>query len=88
MEEKEELVIHFGIITFLATLLGVSIYRIKKGLDTKQVFSVFWAYSGIDYTIKYKKSKKKYDAIMALLSFANAILLTLLQCKEKKQKSV
>ena len=54
MKEEKGLVIHLGILTFLGALLGISIYRIKKGLDTKQVFSVFWAYSGIDYIIKYK----------------------------------
>ena len=52
MKEEKGLVIHLGILTFLGALLGISIYRIKKGLDTKQVFSVFWAYSGIDYIIK------------------------------------
>ena len=86
MEKEEELVVHIGILTFLATLLGISIYRIKKGLDTKQVFYVFWAYSGIDYIVKYRKSKKKYDIVMAILNFANAILLALLHYKDNKQK--
>ena len=86
MKEEKGFVIHLGILTFLGALLGISIYRIKKGLDTKQVFSVFWAYSGIDYIIKYKEEKKKYHIVMAILSFSNAILLALLHHRDNEQK--
>lgn len=85
MEKEKGLILHFSSIIFLSSLLGATIYRMKNGLDVKKLFSVFYAYSALDYGLKYKKSKRKFDSVMSLLDIANSILLLLLCVKEKQQ---
>ena len=86
MEKEKGLILHFSNIIFLSSLLGAAIYRVQNGLDTKKLFSVFYIHSGLDYALKYKKSKRKYHIIMSLLSIANAILLILLCFKSKEEE--
>lgn len=86
MEKEKGLILHFSSIIFLSGLLGAVVYHIQNGLDTKKLFSAFYIYSGIDYALKYTKSKRKYHIVMSLLSIANAIMLILLYFKQKEEE--
>lgn len=83
MNKEKELVIRFGVLTFLFSIIVSSIYRIKKGLDADGIFSVFWLYCVGNHVLQYKQSGKKKHIFIAVLSFANAVLLMLMHCRNQ-----
>ena len=82
--KKEKGLILFDNLAFLTTILSATIYCIQNKLSVNRVFSVFWTYCSINHILDSTKSKRKYNVIMAILSFSNAILLLVLDCKSKK----
>ena len=55
MNKEKELVIRFGVLTFLFSIIVSSIYRIKKGLDADDIFSVFWLYCVGNHVLQYNR---------------------------------
>ncbi|MEY8320689.1 DUF6442 family protein [Lachnospiraceae bacterium 46-61] len=85
MNKEKELIMQFGNLTFLFSIVISATYRMKKGLDTDDIFSVYCLYCVGDYVIKYKKSGKKRYIAIAALSFVNAILLMLIHNKKQNK---
>ncbi len=71
-------------LTFLISILCVALHRLQKGKDADEVFSVFCLYCGINHSLEYKESRKKFDMIAAGLNFLNAVLLMLLHYYKKE----
>ncbi len=89
MKEKKEkeqglIVWKIGHLTFLISILCVALHRLQKGKDADEVFSVFCLYCGINHSLEYKESRKKFDMIAAGLNFLNAVLLMLLHYYKKE----
>lgn len=89
MKEKKEkeqslIVCQIGHLTFLTSILCVALHRLQKGKDPYQVFSVFCLYCGINHSLEYKESGKKFDMIAACLNFLNTLLLMLLHYDKKE----
>lgn len=72
--EKNNQVLHIGLLTFLIALFCVIVYCVLNDYKVGGLYFIFWLCFAVDSFYEYKKSKGKYKLLMSIFSAASAVM--------------